>query len=125
MIHVIATIEVAAGKRNDFLAEFRRIVPQVRAETGCIEYGPAVDLAADLAVPVPLRENVAVILEKWESLDALKAHMVAPHMQDYRVRVKDLVARVQLQVLEPAWCRNAIRRTARLKQPVQLGERPD
>src|SRR5260370_28451162 len=105
MMHVIATIEVAAGKRNDFLAEFRRIVPQVRAETGCIEYGPAVDLAADLAVPVPLRENVAVILEKWESLDALKAHMVAPHMQDYRVRVKDLVARGQLPVLRPAWGR--------------------
>jgi quinol monooxygenase YgiN len=101
MIHVIATIEVAAGKRNEFLAEFRRIVPQVRAEAGCIEYGPTVDLAADLAVPVPLRENAAVILEKWESLDALKAHMVAPHMQEYRVRVKDLVARVQLQVLEP------------------------
>jgi quinol monooxygenase YgiN len=102
MIHVIATIEVAAGKRLEFLAEFRRIVPQVRAEAGCIEYGPAIDLAADLAVPVPVRENVAVIVEKWESLDALKAHMVAPHMQDYRVRVKDLVARVQLQVLEPA-----------------------
>ena len=102
MIHVIATIEVAAGKRNDFLAEFRRVVPQVRAEAGCIEYGPTVDLAADLAAPVPVRENVAVIVEKWESLDALKAHMVAPHMQEYRIRVKDLVARVQLQVLEPA-----------------------
>src|SRR5260221_13895704 len=101
MIHVIATIEVVAGKRAEFLAEFRRIVATVRAEAGCIEYGPAVDLAADLAVPVPLRENVAVIVEKWESLDALKAHMVAPHMQDYRLRVKDLVARVQLQVLEP------------------------
>jgi quinol monooxygenase YgiN len=102
MIYVIATIEVAAGKRADFLAEFRRIVPLVRAEAGCLEYGPTVDLAVELPIPVPFRENVAIIVEKWESLDALRAHMAAAHMQEYRVRVKDIVARVQLQVLESA-----------------------
>ena len=102
MIHVIATIEVAPGKRNEFLTEFRRIIPLVRAEAGCLEYDPTVEMAAELPVQVPCRENVAVIVEKWESLDALRAHMAAPHMQDYRVRVKDLVVRVQLQLLEPA-----------------------
>jgi quinol monooxygenase YgiN len=102
MIHVIATIEVAPGKRDDFLAEFRRIVPLVRAEAGCLEYGPTVDVAVNLAIPVPLRENTVAVVEKWESLDALRAHTGAVHMQDYRVRVKDLVVRVQLQVLAPA-----------------------
>ena len=48
MIHVIATIEAAPGKRDALLAEFRRNVPLVRAEAGCIEYGPTVDMKADL-----------------------------------------------------------------------------
>jgi quinol monooxygenase YgiN len=102
MIHVIATIEVKPGQREAFLAEFHRIMPLVRKETGCIEYGPTVDLASGVAVQGPLRENVAVIIEKWESLAALKAHMQAPHMAEYRVRVKDLVVNVQLQILQPA-----------------------
>jgi quinol monooxygenase YgiN len=102
MIHVIATIEVHEGKRDAFLAEFRRIVPLVRAEDGCIEYGPAVDVDAGLPVPTALRPNVVTIVEKWASLDQLKAHLGAPHMIEYRTRVKDLVQRVSLQVLEPA-----------------------
>jgi quinol monooxygenase YgiN len=102
MIHVIATIEVAEGKRDAFLAEFRRVVPLVRAEPGCLEYGPTVDVAASFPVPVPQRPNVAVIVEKWASLDALRAHFTAAHMQEYRGRVKDLVVRVELQVLKPA-----------------------
>jgi len=101
MIHVIATIEVAAGKRDAFLAEFRRNVPLVRAEAGCIEYGPAVDVQAELPVPAPFRDNVVVVVEKWESLEALRAHLAAPHMQAYRIRVKDYVMGVQLQLLEP------------------------
>ena len=102
MIHVIATIEVKPGKRDAFLAEFHRIVPLVRAEAGCIEYGPSVDVASGLSMQGPPRENIAVIIEKWESLAALKAHTQAPHMAEYRVAVKDLVVGVQLQILQPA-----------------------
>jgi quinol monooxygenase YgiN len=102
MIHVIATIEVAAGKRAAFLAEFRRNVPLVRAEAGCVEYGPTVDVKAELPMSLPFRDNVVVVVEKWESLAALHAHLVAPHMQEYRGRVKDFVVRVELQLLEPA-----------------------
>ena len=102
MIQVIATIEVKPGRRDALLAEFHRIVPLVRAEAGCMEYGPTVDVASGIAVQGTLRENVAVILEKWENLDALKAHMQAPHMEESRLRVKDLVVAVQLQILQPA-----------------------
>ena len=102
MIHVIATIEVRPGRCKDLLAEYRRLVPQVLAETGCIEYGPAVDVASGLGVQPPLRENVVVIVEKWESLEALKAHTQAPHMAAYREAVKQIVVGVELLVLEPA-----------------------
>jgi quinol monooxygenase YgiN len=102
MIHVIATIELNEGKREAFLAEFHRNVPLVRAEAGCLEYGPTIDLPTGLAVQVPPRDNVVTVVEKWASLDALRAHFVAPHMTEYRARVKDLVAAVKLQVLQPA-----------------------
>src|SRR5438045_2772241 len=102
MIVVIATIEVAEGRRDAFLAEFHRVVPLVRAEAGCHEYFPTVDAAVTLGIPTPQRANTVVIVEKWESLDALRAHLAAPHMVEYRVRVKELVRGVQLQVLQPA-----------------------
>ena len=56
-----------------------------------MEYGPTIDVASGIGVQGPLRENVAVIVEKWASLEALRAHLQAPHMAEYRVRVKDLV----------------------------------
>jgi quinol monooxygenase YgiN len=102
MIHVIATIELAEGKREAFLEEFRKVVPLVRAEAGCLEYGPAVDVASGFPAQGPPRANVVTVVERWESLEALKAHLQAPHMASYRPRVKDLVVRSSLQVLEPA-----------------------
>ncbi|MBP1777462.1 MAG: hypothetical protein H6Q86_3472, partial [candidate division NC10 bacterium] len=50
---------------------------------------------------IPLRENVVTIVEKWESLQALHAHLVAPHMATYRERVKDYVVGATLQILDP------------------------
>jgi quinol monooxygenase YgiN len=102
VIHVIATIELAAGTREAFLAEFHRIVPLVRAEAGCLDYGPTIDLPTGLAAQPPVRDNVVTVVERWESLDALRAHTAAPHMQEYRGRVQDYVVRVQLHILQPA-----------------------
>lgn len=101
MIHVIVTIELKPGKREAFLAEFYANLPKVRAEKGCIEYGAAVDTPTDIAAQIPLRENVVIILEKWETLEALKAHLAAPHMAEYRPKVKDLVVGSSFQILEP------------------------
>jgi quinol monooxygenase YgiN len=101
MIHVIATIELTAGKREAFLAEFRKLLPLVGAEKGCLEYGPAIDVASGLSAQAPVRDSVVTIVEKWESLDALKAHLAAPHMAAYRTRVKEYVVRTSLQVLQP------------------------
>jgi quinol monooxygenase YgiN len=102
MVHVIATIEVAPGKRDAFLTEFRKLMPKVHAENGCIEYGPAVDVASGIAVQDAPRPNVVLVIEKWSDLPALKAHLAAPHMDDYREAVKNIVTGVRLQVLEPA-----------------------
>ncbi len=101
MIHVIATIELNEGRREDFLKEFRELMPKVHAENGCLEYGPTEDATTDIAAQIDRRENVVTIMEKWESLEALKAHLVAEHMISYRERVKDIVKSVSLQILKP------------------------
>ena len=101
MIHVLATIELSPGRRDAFLAEFRPLVPLVLGEDGCLEYGAAVDLATDLAVQPPARPDVVTIVEKWASVDHLRQHLAAPHMEAYRPRVQDLVTRTTLVILTP------------------------
>lgn len=101
MIHVLATITVAAGRRAAFLAEFHRVMPAVLAEDGCVAYAPAVDVASGIAIQPALRADTVVVIEQWRDLPALKAHLAAPHMAAYRERVKELVQGVQLQVLQP------------------------
>lgn len=102
MIHVIAIIELAPGTRGDFLAEFHKIVAPVRAEQGCIEYGPAIDAETGIPQQQPLGANVVTVVEKWESETALQAHLRARHMLAYRERVKNVVQSVRLHILNPA-----------------------
>jgi quinol monooxygenase YgiN len=102
MILVIASIEIEEGHREDFLKAFHRVVPLVRAEPGCLEYGPAIDLPTDIDSQLPPRGDVVTVVEKWESVEHLKAHLAAPHMATYRERVQRIVVRAVLQVLQPA-----------------------
>ena len=76
MINVLASISVKEGKRADFIAAFKDNLPAVRAEEGCIEYFPAVDIDADLP-PQQLDENEVTVIEKWASLEALRARIDA------------------------------------------------
>src|SRR5687767_10417070 len=43
MIHVVAIITAKPGQRDNILEAFRANIPAVRAEDGCIEYGPTID----------------------------------------------------------------------------------
>jgi len=49
-----------------------------------------------------VNEHVVTIIEKWQSLEDLRAHLAAPHMLAYRTAVKDIVADVSLKVLTEA-----------------------
>jgi len=102
MIHVIATIELLEGQLDAFLREFKNLVPEVLNEDGCIEYGPTMDVETNIAAQLEARTDVVTVVEKWESLDALEAHLTAPHMLAYRQRVKSMVQNATLQVLRPA-----------------------
>lgn len=99
MIHVIASVQVKPGNVKAFLEIFKANVPLVRAEKGCINYVPTVDIKADLP-PQVMDENVVTIIEAWENLEALRSHLGAPHMLAYREKVSSIVKNVSLKVLQ-------------------------
>ena len=101
MIHVIAVIRLWPGKRAAFIPEFRAIEPLVRAEAGCIEYGGAIDTPTKIDAQAPPRDDVVVVIEKWSSEAALAAHLEAPHMAEYRERVRGMVLDTMIRVLAP------------------------
>jgi quinol monooxygenase YgiN len=101
MINVIASICVKTGTLSDYFAILKANVPAVRKEKGCIEYVPLVDIDAKL-LPQVLDKNVVTILERWESLEALHAHLGSSHMLDYREKVKNIVESVAIKVLQAA-----------------------
>jgi quinol monooxygenase YgiN len=101
MVHVLASIRVKPVYREAFLAIFKANVPAVKAEVGCLDYQPTIDLESGLP-PQILEPNTVVIVEKWASLEALKNHLVAPHMKAYKEKTKDMVEGVSLKVLQDA-----------------------
>ena len=99
MVHVIAIITAQPGKRAELLKLFETVIPTVRDEQGCIEYGVAIDVpSADPA----FGPDTYVVIEKWESLETLKAHSVAPHMKAFGEAAKTLIAGRAVHILEPA-----------------------
>ena len=83
MIHVIATITTNPGQREAVLKLLRVNTPKVLAEPGCIQYDTAIDLSGAGAFQTEVGPDSFVCIEKWESIDALKAHIAAPHMVVY------------------------------------------
>jgi quinol monooxygenase YgiN len=102
MICVIATVELNQGGKEKYLAELKRVTPSVLKEKGCLEYGPTVDVPTGIPIQVPQRNNVVTLIERWESVEALKLHLTQPHFMEDRERVKDVMKGVSIQVLTPA-----------------------
>ncbi len=102
MVHVLAIITAKPGLRDEILAAFRANVPTVQAEDGCIEYGAAIDTEGVGSLQTPFGDDTFVVVEKWASLAALKAHAAAPHMAAYGAKTKDMIASRVIHVLSPA-----------------------
>jgi len=100
MIHVIAIITTKPGKREEVLANIQEGLPRVHAERGCIEYALASDAEIDpryTAAGSPglntaLGPDALVVIEKWESLEALDAHIAALPSAPSSVKNRDLIA---------------------------------
>ena len=102
MIHVVAFIVTQPGQRAALLEQFHALMPSVHAEEGCIEYGPAVDAEGFGGFQKALGPDSFVVIEKWASAEALRAHAAAPHMAEYGKRTKAMIASRIIHVLQPA-----------------------
>ena len=102
MIHVLAIITAKPGMRERILEAYRANVEAVRAEAGCLAYEAVVDVQEAAPGFAQFGADSFVVVEKWASMDALRAHAVAPHMKAYASQVKDLTASRAIHVLEPA-----------------------
>jgi len=101
MIHVIAVLTAKPGKRDAVLKEFRANVPNVKAEKGCIEYGAAIDLESGPSFQAKYGADAFLVIEKWQDLDALKAHAAAPHMKAYAEKTREMLANRAVYILSP------------------------
>lgn len=102
MIHVVAIITAKPGQRQAILAAFRDNLPAVHAEAGCLEYIPVIDIEGGPNNLAKIGPDSFMVIEKWESAEALRAHAASAHMAAYAARVKDLLASRVIHVLEPA-----------------------
>ncbi|EIM30338.1 putative quinol monooxygenase [Microvirga lotononidis] len=101
MLHVPAYITAKPGMREAVLREFRANMPDVHAEEDCIEYVPVVDLPAFGPSQTELGPDTFVVVEKWASPEALRAHAVAPHMRAYSEGTADMIETRVIHVLSP------------------------
>ena len=102
MIHVIAIVTAKPGMRGAILAAFHANMPAVHAEQGCIEYGPATDAEGIGALQTKLGPDSFMVIEKWESAEALKAHGASPHMVAYGAKTREMIASRVVHVIAPA-----------------------
>ena len=75
MIVIGGTIRVAAGRREEVMAQLRDFIAEVRKEPGCIEFSFAVDVNDD---------DLFRVFEIYKSTDDLTAHARSPHFKAWR-----------------------------------------
>jgi len=99
MIHVIAIITAQPGKRSELLEAFSKIVPLVHAENGCVEYQPVTDVDEAGDMQTALGPDSFMVVEKWDSINDLKAHAASDHMVNYGKSAGHLVADRTIHIL--------------------------
>ena len=100
-MHVLAVITAKKGMRKHVLEAFHQNASTVRQQKGCMEYMATIDADDAGALQTKFGDDTFVVVEKWESLGALKDHAASPHMAAYAQKTKDLIASRVIHVLSP------------------------
>lgn len=92
MIYVIAELRVKPGTADKAIAAARASVAETVKENGCISYDmhrSVTDLAR------------LVLVERWESREALARHMETPHFKAWRAAGPEFVAERKVEIVTP------------------------
>ena len=74
MIVVQVEVVVEPGSASQAREAVTKMEQATRKEAGCLKYAFSVDISD----PGMIR-----VTERWESMDAIRAHMASPHMADF------------------------------------------
>jgi quinol monooxygenase YgiN len=101
MLTVIAEIRTRPGQhhRQAVLDQFAKTIPLVLQEAGCHGYTPLVDHAAGVSFQTTAPDSI-IMLEQWESVAHLEAHLQTPHMKAHGEAVKGSVLETHIRILE-------------------------
>ena len=100
MIHILVTMMVKEGCMKEFLTLGEKLRREVLKEKGCHAYDYTREISSPLGIQEPVDPNRITLVERWESLEALKAHMDAPHMKEFGPKMSDLRSSVTARVGE-------------------------
>ena len=85
---------------SDYVSKTLAVVPTVRAENGCQMYTLLKDAETDWDKPQRFGERTLWMIEKWDSIEALKAHIDAPHMKAFGPTVRGMRSSGTFHVLQ-------------------------
>ncbi len=103
MLTIIAEVctHPGAHHRDAVLALFKSVMPTVLKEAGCHGYAPMLD--ADVNADFQSTDaNCIVMIEKWEDMAALRAHMETPHMVAFHEQAGEHIAGIKVKILDAA-----------------------
>lgn len=101
MITVIAEIRTRPGlhHRQAVLDQFAKIIPVVLREQGCHSYAPMVDYASGASFQTTVPDSI-VVVEQWQSVAHLEAHLATSHMEAWREAIKDDILETRIRILQ-------------------------
>ena len=100
MVHVVVTMKIREGQMEPFLAACAELRPHVLREPGCLAYDYTRDIPSPRDPGQPLEADRITLIERWESMDALKAHLETPHMKASGATMKGMRVSVELRFFE-------------------------
>jgi len=92
MIIVIATLTIAPGAQAAIRQAVAPCIAATWAEAGCISY----DLHESVSAPETL-----VFVERWESREALTAHLDTPHLHAWRKAGGPYILARKIEIIHP------------------------